>query len=696
MPSRSSLCAALSLGALALAARPSTACGPDFPIELLADRGPALAELPEGIFVDEAARLVPAAERYRDPCPADADADAGAEDGESDDASARAATVAEAKRACAAARGVAPPGLFEAALYRAGAAAFHAGRTDEAAAWFTTLLALPGPLRVQLSTSAAYSLGRLHVDDGGRGSYRRVRTLVDAGFVDPDGLAAASLRNQAVLTDDPDDELALLAARAALGYDDSQRALLSRARAAIADGAVDRLLATAIGQRLLAAYLYSRDHELTDDQRTAVWAAIARAPRVAGADRLAAAAYRAGAWDRAATLAARADDTAVNRWVRAKLAARAGDVAGAADLACSAAEELPTATACAGFSCGDYLARDRALAECAMLELAADRPTSAMRHAWQARGRYRDVLYIADRVLSTAELRAFLDELAAAPADRADDHGLLSQDALEALYARRLIREGQLALGAAHLPAADRPAALAYAEHLALAEVAPDRLVRAEALFRASLLARAAGMELAGTGHAPDWAIVDGEFDLATYTYGPDSLVSTYSRPWDDDGEPIPPAPPSTWVSADERRRVAASAPSDPRRFHYRHRAAELARAAAELVPPYAAAHRALHCWADTYPDGRGEAYLAGLRAHVLAGAPLPDAACAEPNFAQARHARPPRHQPRHRDLWDRYPRWTARLRAAAPFAAIAVLALCLAGAVALARRRQRRHAAVP
>ncbi len=54
------------------------------------------------------------------------------------------------------------------------------------------------------------------------------------------------------------------------------------------------------------------------------------------------------------------------------------------------------------------------------------------------------------------------------------------------------------------------------------------------------------------------------------------------------------------------------------------------------------------------------------------------------------------RHQPRHRDLWARYPRWTARLRAAAPFAALAILALILAGAVALARRRQRRHAAVP
>ena len=42
------------------AVRPARACGPDFPLELLADRDAVIAGLPEGIFVDEAAALVPA------------------------------------------------------------------------------------------------------------------------------------------------------------------------------------------------------------------------------------------------------------------------------------------------------------------------------------------------------------------------------------------------------------------------------------------------------------------------------------------------------------------------------------------------------------------------------------------------------------------------------------------------------------
>ena len=124
----------LAVGALAALAttRPARACGPDFPPELLSDRGAAVAGLPEGIFVDEVTALVPAP-------------------------------------------------------------AFHAGRRDEAARWFHAVLALPPPLRRARSTSAAFSLGRLNVAGGGAAAYRQVRALVNAGYVDPDGLAAASL-----------------------------------------------------------------------------------------------------------------------------------------------------------------------------------------------------------------------------------------------------------------------------------------------------------------------------------------------------------------------------------------------------------------------------------------------------------------------------------------------------------------------
>jgi hypothetical protein len=173
----------LAVGALAALAttRPARACGPDFPPELLSDRGAAVAGLPEGIFVDEVAALVPAPEAYR---PRD--------------------VVAP------------PPTLIEGMLYRAGAVAFHAGRRDEAARWFHAVLALPPPLRRARSTSAAFSLGRLNLAGGGAAAYRQVRALVDAGYVDPDGLAAASLWLEGWLTSGRT-SVELLAASAALG-----------------------------------------------------------------------------------------------------------------------------------------------------------------------------------------------------------------------------------------------------------------------------------------------------------------------------------------------------------------------------------------------------------------------------------------------------------------------------------------------
>ncbi len=662
------------VAAAGAAVRPATACGPDFQIELLADRETTMAELPEGIFVDEVAQLVLVDARFRDPCHGH-------------------------DSRCVAPGGMAP-GAIEAALYADGAAAFHAGDRARATSAFTALLGLPGPMRRQLSTSAAYSLGRLHVDDHGRGSYRRVRALVAAGFVDPDGLAAASLRNEAVLTDEVSAEVELGAQRAALGHRDAKDRLLAIVRAAIREGTEDALLATATGQRLIAAYLYARSAELTEGETARVWAALGRLPHVAGADRLAAARYRQGDWAGATTLVALGDDTPLARWVRAKLAARTGDVAAAADLACSAAEALPITTDCPDFVCGDYLPRDRALVECAGYELSAERAPSAMRHAWAARRSYRDALYIAERVLTLAELRGFLDELFAHgfPHDPGDLYwDYVSIEELRTMYGRRLMRAGRSAEALPWLRLADIPSAVTFADALDRAERG-DRFAQAEALFRASMIARTAGMEILGTAHGPDWAIEDGGYDVDTYTDGPDTGRAGYQPPWDAETEDTaPPRERSPWVGADERARVDASAPSDERRFHYRYRAVELARAALERVPTWTQAHDAIACWVDQYPQGQSSEYLYALRDHVIAGAAFPDEGCPDPDFAAARHAKPPppRVAPR-RDFWARHPRVTARVKAAVPIAAAAVAALAALGVIALLYRRARRRAAVP
>lgn len=649
----------LAVGALAALAttRPARACGPDFPPELLSDRGAAVAGLPEGIFVDEVAALVPAPEAYR---PRD--------------------VVAP------------PPTLIEGMLYRAGAVAFHAGRRDEAARWFHAVLALPPPLRRARSTSAAFSLGRLNVAGGGAAAYRQVRALVDAGYVDPDGLAAASLWLEGWLTSGRT-SVELLAASAALGNQHSIADLLEVVRDAIADGGEAALLEHPVGQRLVAAYLYARDGELGEAERARLWQAIAALPQMDGADRLAAAAYRGGDWARAAQLASRAPDTAIARWVRGKLAARAGDPIAAGDLVCAAATALPPTSACPDFICGDYLARDRALAECATLRLAADRPVEAMRAAWAARHRYRDALFIAERVLTLDELGAFVATLPADPADVATasaapdeveylsvyDYELVSAASMRALYGRRLMRVGRMAEALPWLPIEERVAAAAYGAGRALAADTRDPIARAAWLFAASKVARTHGLELMGTEHAPDWATWGGNYDVAAYArYAlADDAEDAEDAAIAD--EPAGAPPPIAQPTAAEQARVAGSAPRFDERWHYRVIAAGLARDAADLVPLRSQARAALRCWADGY-------------------ATFAFQGCPEPDFVAARHTRTSYRgtiSPR------RYPRWLRRIarrvRAAhhaAPWAALAALAAL--GALIVVRRGPRRPALRP
>jgi hypothetical protein len=85
---------------------------------------------------------------------------------------------------------------------------------------------------------------------------------------------------------------------------------------------------------------------------------------------------------------------------------------------------------------------------------------------------------------------------------------------------------------------------------------------RGESLMEAAALTRKWGIDLYGTAHAPDMAIMDGMFEF-----------------------PVGPRPDSDWASDDERRRVAASAPVPNRRFHYRWRAADLLWKAAKFLP---------------------------------------------------------------------------------------------------------------
>ena len=163
MAMRESLLLCVLSASLAL---PALACGPDFPSTLLADRGAALLELPEGSFDAEASRLVPP------PQPAFTVVDRGAwlwgpepvtqvavERGWLGDAYERVRLMRDQSSAAAAeARGEELP--EEARQYTAGAVAFAGSDYAEARRRFERVLALPAPQQNRYGPLAQYSLAR--------------------------------------------------------------------------------------------------------------------------------------------------------------------------------------------------------------------------------------------------------------------------------------------------------------------------------------------------------------------------------------------------------------------------------------------------------------------------------------------------------------------------------------------------------
>ncbi|HOV59189.1 MAG TPA: hypothetical protein PLN91_15020, partial [Rhodanobacteraceae bacterium] len=341
------LSASLALQALA--------CGPDFPSTLLADRGAALLELPEGSFDAEASRLVPP------PQPAFTVVDRGAwlwgpepvtqvavERGWLGDAYERVRLMRDqSSAAAAAARGEELP--EEARQYTAGAVAFAGSDYAEARRRFERVLALPAPQQNRYGPLAQYSLARSlllqEMPDvaAAAAAFQGVRERVAAGAQDPLGLAASSFGEEARLRLDAGDDaaaVALYAQQAALGSVYGRTSLLHMARAILAEPArLHRAVDDALTLRLLAAFLYSRADELDapvddDAARTAApppasrritdFLAAAEQRGLAtlpGADRLAAVAYRSGDYALAKRLLTKADGGLAD-WLRAKLALR--------------------------------------------------------------------------------------------------------------------------------------------------------------------------------------------------------------------------------------------------------------------------------------------------------------------------------------------------------------------------------------
>ncbi len=674
----------------ALAATTASACGPDFPNEVLDDRARTLSHLPEGAFHVEVARLLPKPDvrfvanepqDYWDPQTAQREQRGAAESRDlAPEEHDRVVAMRQAGDAAAAfAAGAGLPD--DVRHYVAGAVAWQQDRLDIARDHFERALAANPASDARRASWAQYMLARIAARgddlDAAALAYAKVRDLVAAGAPDPLGLAVASYGEEAALHLDAYSTapLHLYLQQAATGSTSGANSVLMLTRSAFADaGMLKAWIADPLARRVAVAYAFSRagelstddpevydeDADLGDPYRIGQSNAIARlldaietAPAAGtdGLDRLAAVAYRAGRFDLAERLVAQ-DRSPLSAWVRAKLALRRGDRDGAAKAYAEAAAGFPRDEAWGGqyglASEWEVLQPQcRVNAELGTLNLARGDYVAAMEALYAAGGNYwMDAQYVAERVLRLDELRAFVAKHAAsAPAPAADDadgeliaYGNVAVQ-LRDLFARRLVRAGEYDEALPYFSEdAYREAAARYAAAMRRAQGGGfwfDRVGRAEAWYEAATTAREFGMEILGMEGLPDFEIWGGSFGREPGHY--DAHWNWIPEPPGDvklEGE---------WIGADEAQRLAASKPPHLSRFHYRQVAADHVMQAANFVPARSQAFAAMLCTGTGWLlDREPEAARVLYRRYVAEGALVPFGAqfgrdCPAPEFERAR-----------------------------------------------------------
>jgi tetratricopeptide (TPR) repeat protein len=479
-------------------------------------------------------------------------------------------------------------------------------------------------------------------------------------------LAVASLGEEAKLAlAEGDDARAatLYAKQASHGSVSGSQSLLFLARQLVSDqGRLDGALGDPVVQRLIATYLWTRSAESwwtegsPSQSASELLERLSGLPSLAGADRLAAALFRAGRFEDAQRLVEK-EDSAIAHWVKAKLLVRQGKREAADRELERAAEGYPLSELWTFDYSSDFLPRQQVELERSILALAHDDFDGAMQHALAGCG-WEDVAYLAERVLDVDTLLRLVDANASKPdvCANVDVHiwpPVKRPVALRALLARRLMRVGRGREALRYFEAEPRKLAEQYVTALEAATAERAPLVRAAHLYRAAHLARRDGMEVLGFEGAPDFHWTGGSFALVQ-------------------------APLDGGQSPEEVRRCVGSAPKFPVRFHYRAVASRLAEQAANEVSPRSQAFTALLCKAAKYVRWEEPERVRALWHRAVKEGPLLKEAmvfgveCPEPRFVPP----PERHRPFHVRK-----RWLGLL-------GVAVVA---AAGLVVARRRARR-----
>ena len=202
-----------------------------------------------------------------------------------------------------------------------------------------------------------------------------------------------------------------------------------------------------------------------------------------------------------------------------------------------------------------------------------------------------DVMYIGEHLMTLSELTAFVDSIAE-DLNSENEETRMNVEQIRQLTARRAFREGQFDIARKYLPNKYKGVLDLYLAFIrkgnALSEFGDERAL---CLYNAAKIMRWYGMELCGTQSAPDdaplgqWGI-DADFeDCPNCKYDPKTdrwtvVCKEHQRTYGYLSASSEESQDMAYYPGEKR---IAPAPRN-QRFHYRYRAAELARQAADLA----------------------------------------------------------------------------------------------------------------
>jgi len=529
----------------------------------------------------------------------------------------------------------------EFADYHKGAFAFrNADHANAKSAW-EGLLKRPAGERLYRSTWAAYMLGKLALEtdryEDAIKFFQMTRQLAKEDFADSLGLAADSYgweANAELAARHSDKAARLYLTQLAMGDGSAigslksvipllpstpspdepkptDPALLAAAaeEAKVNQAAVDAAVKDPILRRLITASILSNiekrwpgDESKPDTDAQTRWLALME--KLGGqdntdAENLGWVAYTAGKYaDAARWLKLSSGKTPAAQWLKAKLALRNGKLADATTALSEAVrglqekEELENTLIDGPIELPYKATRG----DLGMVLLSRGDFVQALDTFLQG-GLWEDAAYVAERCLTKKELCDYTDkhfspemltELRAKKGGVTPEEDRINVQGhkFRALVARRLVREDDYKKARTYFEDKWWPALDDYTATLAKAnnEKAPKK-ERARALFHAAWIARYQGLELMGTEVGPDNASFGGDMPwpdtaMERLTGKPHAVEDRDKE--DDTRKTISLALP---VSAEEKKRLAATKLNPELRFHYRHVAAGLAWKAASLLP---------------------------------------------------------------------------------------------------------------